>query len=243
MSDSVRVRVLSVEPAETVPGRFGEAGLRELIEVLGGKDDPDADVWELLRQTFDRHGVQDLGEQLLDAALIDPPIPAYCETLLRRMMDPNDPPWVDHEVAVDRFNLWYCHYLVHRAYPDRWPAPSVLRVSLEVTVVDPALRPPGRRSPPGDRTAFLARVLRARPGVNPIQASHGGASEDASEWAFDVVWASEVSSWTKLTEEEVAAAGITAPAGFVPFRFTAEAWTPPQWRGDITPAHEWTAAG
>ncbi|HMV67099.1 MAG TPA: hypothetical protein PKA64_09625, partial [Myxococcota bacterium] len=156
------VRAVDVADDVTVPGRIHEGGVREVALAMGAEDDEDADGWELLRRAFEPLSVQDLGERLLDAVLLQPPIPAYCETLLRRMQDPESSPWVDHEVTEDRFHLWYCHHLVHRAFPDRWPAPPIRRVRLEIMPLDAEGRPPGRRSTARDRTAFVARLLRAR---------------------------------------------------------------------------------
>lgn len=235
---SYSVRAAQVGTDITIPGRIHEAGVREVALALGAEEDEDVDAWELLRRAIAPLGVQELGERLLDAVLLQPPIPAYCETLLRRMQDPASPPWVDYEVEGDRFQLWYCHHLVHRVLPDQWPAPALTKVRLEVTALDPSARPPGRRSTSRDRTAFAARLLVARGGENPLARGHDG--QDV-EWAFDAVWGAEVGNWDKLDEAAIAALPSPPPEGFAPFRVTLEVWMPPQWAGDLAEGDAWAA--
>ena len=136
MKPTHAVAVAALDPDDQVPGRFSEAGLRELSAALGHPPAPDEDPWDAIATAFRALSTQDLGERLLEAVLLKPPIPAGCEALLEAMRDPSNPPWVHHDVPEDRFQLWYCHLLVHRAFPDRWPAPAIRRVTLHVWQLD-----------------------------------------------------------------------------------------------------------
>jgi hypothetical protein len=247
MSIPFVVRAVVVEEADIVPGRFSEAGLVELAAALGGPSDPDADPWEALSAAFRSMSTQALGERLLEAVLLKPPIPAGCEALLHAMRDPAHPPWVDHEVPEDRFQLWYCHLLVHRVFPDVYPKPALRRVELAVWQLDAAARAPGRRSPPRDRTAFFARLLQDRPGVNPVVGRHGADADAPAEWSYDVVWATVFGEQARVDVSDVpltdsrAAAGVPPVEGQV-LRHKVEGWLAPQWLGDLAVGQQWLSS-
>src|SRR5690606_1679559 len=132
------VRVRGIATVHDIPGRFGEAGIRELVTAPGGEPAEDEDVWSAAARTFRATPPQQLAERLLDLVLLKPPIPAGCEALVRAMEDAAAPPWLTHEVREDRVWLWYCHRLLHQALPERFPPPAVQRVDLETTALDPA---------------------------------------------------------------------------------------------------------
>lgn len=230
------VRAMEIAADDTVPGRFTEAGLRELVEALGGEDDPDREVWELLRERFAAHTVEELGQQLLDTVLVQPPIPAYCESLLFAMRD-GKAPWADHEVTSDRINLWYAAWVAHHTRPEEFPAPPISRVTLQVASGDATARPPGRRGAARDRTSFVARLLQARPGDNPIAAEHGAPDDGPAEWAFDLLWGAEFSDRGRADAD--LAEALQVPEGSL--CFTVQAWMPPQWVGDLTAGQTWSA--
>lgn len=214
---SVRERCSTSE----IPGRFPEAGIGEIAEALGGTagDDP----WGGLRDAMAALSTQALGERLLDVVLVEPPIPAYCESLVRAMQSDATAPWREHEVMKDRVWLWYAHSILHRSLPDQWPPPSVERVSLEATMTVEGARPPGKRSSLRERASFVGRLLAARDGDNPLK----GAFEDET-WFFDVVWHAAVTGRTKVD-------------GGPRFTVSLDAWVPAQWLGDLAAGDAWVA--
>jgi hypothetical protein len=233
------VEVVGLDAVDDVPGRVHDSGLRELAVALGGADDPDRDAWDVLGDAFRALGTQELGERLMEAVLWQPPIPAYCETLLHKMAT-DAPPWIDHDVPEDRFNLWYAHHLAHRVFPDTYPAPLVRHVTLDLVTVDPAARPLGKRSPPRDRTTFAGRVLLGRQGDNPlVQGEAADTQGGRHEFSFDAIWAVEAAERVRLKPEELAAMGLPtdAPAQ----RNRVEVWMPAQWLGDLSIGARWTA--
>ena len=241
MSVPCVVQAMALAEDDIVPGRFSEAGLMELATALGAPADPDADPWETLSAAFRGLSTQALGERLLEAVLLKPPIPAGCEALLNAMRDPAHPPWVDHEVPEDRFQLWYCHLLVHRVFPDVYPKPALRRVELAVWQLDPSVRAPGRRSPPRDRTAFFARLLRDRPGANPVVGRHGAEDDAPAEWSYDVVWATVFGEPARVDVADVPdVAGATHAEGPV-LRHKVEGWLAPQWLGDLEVGQRWAS--
>lgn len=239
MSVPFVVQAVAVVEDDIVPGRFSEAGLVELAAALGGPSEADRDPWEALGAAFRGLTTQALGERLLEAVLLKPPIPAGCEALLHSMRDPAHPPWIDHEVPEDRFQLWYCHLLVHRVFPDVYPKPALRRVELAVWQLDAAVRAPGRRSPPRDRTAFFARLLQDRPGANPVVGQHGAGDEAPAEWSYDVVWATVFGEAARVDAADVPeAAGVPRVEGQV-LRHKVEGWLAPQWLGDLAVGQLW----
>jgi hypothetical protein len=243
MQSHYSVVVEEIVSDTTVPGRFAESGLWEIVEELGGPPTGD-DVWAALAQAFALHTDSKLGEFLLDMVLLKPPIPAGCDALLQEMKDAEHPPWRDHEVAEDRFWLWYCHKIVHQVYPDRYPAPEIRRVQLTVTTLSADLRPPGKRSSTRDRTRFVANLLKHRQGDNPIAEAFTQIADSEAEWAFDTIWATSVLGRKKLSADELVALGATpadAATGKL-FQLTIAAWLPPQWIGDLAANQTWTAA-
>lgn len=241
------VRVTAIDTDHTVPGRFTDAGIRELVGALGGQDDAE-DVDAALRDTFLALEETELGERLLDAVLLQPPIPAGCAALVEAMEDPATPPWRDHDVPSDRFWLWYAHRLLHRALPERFPAPSVTRVALEVTPLEPGARPPGPRTPVRDRVTFLAHLLSGRAegeradGSDPFT-RHADDADTDEEWAFDVVWAAEVQGRVTPTPDALTALGVSAEDAAVGrwLRITLAAWMPEQAAEALTPGTTWEA--
>jgi hypothetical protein len=224
------VRTVAVDIEQALPDRVADKGLWELVDAFGGPRDGD-DVWEALRACFEPLSLADLGEKLLDLILLQPPIPAGCAALMEQMKDPDNPPWDTHEVASDRFWLWYAHHVVHRAQPDRLPAPPIARVTTAVTMTEPASRPPGPRTSPRDRTRFMAALLAARVGDNPLAAA---ATED--DWAFDAIWHVRVDGRHRATDEELAAAGVT---GDRLFTVAFSTWCAPRWVGDLAAGLAW----
>lgn len=213
------VHVVDSAVAHDVPPRIAEAGIREIVEALGGPGD-DVPVDEALRTTFAALPFQQLAERLLELLLIQPPIPAYCESLVRQMQDAKRPPWLDHDVREDRFSLWYAHRLLATGLPDQFDAPEVRRITLDVTPDDPAVRVPGPRTGAHDKTAFAARVLRP--------AAPAGLADDAETWAYDLVWAVEVGERR------------ANPAGAPTTRLVV--YATPGWLDGITAGRTWDAA-
>lgn len=227
MPNAYEVSVLEVGPADAIPGRFSDHALVEIVETLGGEVAEGQDVWEAITATFSALPRTELAERLLDAVLLQPPIPAGCEALVRRMEDPDDAPWRDHEVREDRVWLWFCHRLLHGAFPETYPAPPLLRVDLEVATTEPGIRPPGPRTPNHDRTAFVARLLAGRPGEHPLT---GRADDDGADWAYDVVWAAEV---TGRRRPEGAPEGVVV---------AMSAWIEDTWVPDLAAGAAWNAS-
>ncbi|MCA9570487.1 MAG: hypothetical protein KC656_21740 [Myxococcales bacterium] len=232
------VHVVSAEVVHDIPERFGEAGLRELVEALDGEIGEDDDVWEALTRAFSALPAQELAERLLDLVLLQPPIPAGCEALVRAMEDPETPPWRTHEVAEDRVWLWYCHRLLHHAFPERFPAPSITCLGLEVTSLAGDATPPGPRTSAHDRTAFVAGLLGARGGDNPLQ---GGDLGD--DWAYDAVWSVLVGERRKATPDELTELGATpqAAASGRCLVTRLRAWLPVTSLGDLHEGSRWRA--
>lgn len=240
MSAPYAARIVEVASDDTVPGRLSDAALRELAAALGGDGAPERDPWEALAEAFRALSTQQLGERLLEAMLLQPPIPAGCEALLARMTNPDDAPWRDHDVLQDRLPLWTCHSLVHRVFPDVYPAPRVGRVTLQLVELVPGLRTPGRRSPPRDRTTFFARALRDRPGAdNPISATWPFDAADDASWSYDVVWATSFGERAAMSADDVGSAFQARPAGPSALCTTATAWLPTQWLGDAADGQAW----
>jgi hypothetical protein len=238
MSARYHVELRAVSPDVQVPGRFAESGLWELVAGLGGPAEGD-DVWAALTAVFDAMTESQLGERLLDMILLKPPIPAGCDALLQAMKDEDNPPWQSHEIMEDRFWLWYGHYIVHRVYPDRFPAPRLSRATLAVTTLDPSARPPGPRTSARDRTRFVAAML-GGPGC-PLAAAFG--EDTGGEWGFDVVWACEVAGRTKLDAATLIARGATeadAESGRL-VELAVHAWMAPQWLDGRSEAGGWVA--
>ncbi len=230
MTATYSVLLRSVTTVDDIPSRFPEAGIRELIEALGGGTDDEIEVDAALRAAIEAVPFQDMAEQLLDLLLLQPPIPAYCESLVRRMDDVGNEPWRDHDVAGDRFSLWYAHRLLHRAMPERWTSPSCTRVELLVVALEPGAALPGPRSAPHDRTAFAGSLLAAAGG--PL-ASRG---DDVSAWAYDVLWAVEVGSRSPVSPD--AAAALQAPSGAPSVGVTV--WLPPDLVAPSLQGTSWT---
>jgi hypothetical protein len=240
MSERYHVEARAISTDDTVPGRFAESGLWELVGGLGGPSAGE-DVWGALREVFSSMSESQLGERLLDMILLKPPIPAGCDALLQAMKDPHRAPWLTHEVLEDRFWLWYAHSIVHRVFPDRFPAPTVCRVDLAVTTLHPDARPPGARTTARDRTRFVAQLLAGRPGENPLS----GAFEHGhhEEWAFDVVWGCEVVGRSKPEGAVLVARGASeqdAASGRL-FELSVRAWMSPQWVGGLREGEAWQA--
>lgn len=202
-------------PGIDVPGRVTEHGIVELVESFGETVADGESPWEALTRVFSALPETELAERLLEATLLQPPIPAYCEALVAAMHDPEHPPWRTHEVPSDRVALWSAHRLLHGAMPDRFPPPTVVRVDLRVHSDDSHARAPGHRAAPRDRTAFAARLLGARPGDNPM-VGHG---QDI-EWAFDALWAIEIED--------------------APEARRVSAWMQPDLAGDLAPGTTWS---
>lgn len=213
------VHVVESVVAHDVPPRISEAGVREIVEALGGPDG-DLPVEDALRATFAALPFQQLAERLLELLLIQPPIPAYCESLVRQMEDAHHPPWLDHDVREDRFSLWFAHRLLATGLPDRFHAPAVRRLTLEVTPSDPAVRVPGPRTGAHEKTSFVARVLR------PFAPAGVGADDDS--WAFDLVWAVEVG------ERRASADGASTTRLVV--------YATPGWLDAVEPGRAWDAS-
>ncbi len=237
MAASFDVRLESITPSDTVPGRFHESGLAELVAALGGSHEEGADIYKELRAVFETLDLHKLGERLLDEVLVEPPIPAGCDALLQRMRDPKDPPWADHEVRSDRFWLWYAHRVAHGALPETFPRPPIHRVTLDVCMLVAGVRPPGARATPHDRTVFAATALSARPGSHRLASPFGDLPVD--DWAFDVVWAAEVSGRRKPDAEELEARGADPALAGKLFSVQVAAWLAPQWTGDIPFGSTW----
>lgn len=181
------VVVEAVSTGIDVPGRVTAAGMVEVVEALGGEVGDDESPEAALTRLFSGMPEAELAQALLEQTLLQPPIPAGCEALVASMHDPATFPWRFHEVPSDRVGLWSAHRLLHGALPERFPAPTVVRVDLRVRSDDPTARGPGRRAAPRDRTGFAARLLGGRPGSHAL-AGHGGDIE----WAFDALWAVEI---------------------------------------------------
>lgn len=238
MSASLQVDVTGVDTVHDIPGRFGEGGLRELVTALDGTVGDDEEVYDALVRTFSALPLQALAERLLDAVLLKPPIPAGCEALVHAMATSAGAPWRTHEVVEDRVWLWYCHSLLHRAFPDRFEAPAVTRVTWAVTQLDPDARVPGRRTAPHDRTTFVARTLAARPGAE-------GLSDDLDRWAFDRVWWVEVTDRVRADADDLAARGASAEAAASGrcFLTTVQAWMPEGEAVGLSVGQTWGVAG
>jgi hypothetical protein len=221
------VTVEAIAEVDDVPGRVRESGLRELAVALGATDDEAKDAWAQLDETFRGLSPRDLGESLMEAVLWQPPIPAYCETLMHKCAA-TPPPWVDHDVPEDRVNLWYAHHVLHRVFPETYPAPTLTRITLSLSTTDPAARPPVLRTPPKDRVAAAAVALLARPTPLPLAAEAG----TREAWAFDVLWAVEGSEKRKVSVEGVEASVV---------RLTVT--VAPQWRGDLAEGERWSYDG
>lgn len=216
MVGAYEVRVLEAHRVEDIPPRFAEAGIRELITAMGGEAEEDAPVDEALRAALSLHPFQQMAEQLLDLVLLQPPIPAYCESLVRAMQDPAHAPWRDHDVREDRFSLWYAHRLLHRAFPEQYPSPEARHVALQVVTASADARPPGPRTAPHERTAFAAALLPAPP--------HDVASgTEPGAWAYDALWAVEAAPRQALDEAACLAAGVPFPASAT----RIDLWAPP----------------
>ncbi len=220
------VTVEAIAEVDDVPGRVRDAGLRELAVALGASDDADADAWSQLAEAFRAQTPRDLGESLMEAVLWQPPIPAYCETLMHKCAA-SPPPWVDHDIPEDRVNLWYAHHVLHRVFPETYPAPMLTRVTLALSTTDATARPPVLRTPPKDRVAAAAAALLARPTPMPLAAE---ASREG--WAFDVLWAVEGSEKRRVSTDGVEAAVVRLTVTFAP-----------QWRGDLAVGEQWSFDG
>lgn len=241
------VRVTAIDTDHTVPGRFTDAGIRELVGALGGPAEAD-DIDGALREAFLALDETELGERLLDAVLLQPPIPAGCAALVEAMQDPATPPWRHHDVPSDRFWLWYAHRLLHRALPEQFPAPSVTRVTLDVTPLEAGARPPGPRTPVRDRVTFLAHLLSGRDGGDrPADADpftrHADDADTDEEWAFDVVWAAEVQGRSTPDPAELAALGVPSEDAAIGrwVRITLAGWMPDAAATALRPGTTWVA--
>lgn len=232
MQGTHAVVVARVEPTHDIPPRFPEGGIVELVEAMGGEVGEGEDIDAALRRTLSALPFAEMAETLLELVLLQPPIPAYCESLVRAMQDPERPPWRDHDVAEDRFSLWYAHRLLHRALPEQWPAPVATHLVLDVVALTADATLPGPRTAPHDRTAFLARLLHARPDGGPWSK----LGDDEQAWAYDVLWAVEVAPRRSASDELAARAG--APAGAPSARI--EAWMPPGWTDELSAGAVWT---
>jgi hypothetical protein len=223
------VTVVDRVTTDEIPGRFGDASLRELLAGLGGEVADDEPAVDAVARTFAGLGDSELAERLLESLLTEPPIPAYCDALVRAMQDPATPPWRTHELRGDRVWLWVAHRLLALARPERFPAPTVERLRLEVVPRDAAARPPGRRTPAHDRIAFVASLLQGRPGALTVEAVSG------PDGAFDVLWSVEVGERRPLSPEEAAARG--APVGAV--ATVVDAWIPGDALGALAAGDAW----
>ena len=242
MTARFHVQLLDLQPDDTVPGRFNESGLWEIVEELGGSHSEGADVWLALRGVFQSMSESKLGERFLDLALLQPPIPAGCDALLQAMKDPARFPWRDHEVREDRFWLWDAHRIIHKVMPESFPAPPIHRVSLEVTLLDRRAKPPGKRTTARERTLFFGKALASAPGSHPIQPPEGVDAE--SDWLFDIVWGTEFISRNKLAKDGLVGRGATeeAAASGKLFAVRLDGWLAPQWTEGMNAGRGWTFA-
>jgi hypothetical protein len=206
----LHVHLAAHAPTTDIPPRVPEHGVEEILEALGTPRAAGVPLDEALRAAFGALGDQQLGERLLDMVLMKPPIPAGCEALMHAMATREVPPWRTHEVPSDRVWLWYAHHLLHRAYPERFPPPTIHRLTLRLwadPADDAAPRLPSataRRVSVHARGALAALALRGAPGVDAPGVSHAdvlAALADA-EAAYDVVWAAEIAGHEPLSDAD-----------------------------------------
>lgn len=219
-----KVRIVARSTEDAIPDRITPSSAWELCEAFGGPGasaaDDDADPYAVLHGLWAELPLQSLAERLMELMLIEPPIPAYCETLVRSMKDPDSFPWRDHEVGADRFSLWFAHFLLHRALPDDFPEPTVECLSLEARGPSDASAP-GRRSAMGDRAAFAAHLIAqgSHPLADPSQRT-------GPTWAWDAVWAARVTHRAVEADELVV---------------RVDAWVPDVVAGALRPGDAWVA--
>ena len=241
MQPNIHVNVLAHETCTDIPGRFPDSGLRELATSLGGHVDSDDALWPTLRQCLDALPMQERGEQLMDLVLLEPPIPAGCEAMLRSMQG-DDPAWKRHDILADRLWLWYAHWIVSRTHPETFPAPTVSRVRVAVTAVSTDVRLPGKRTTPRDRAALMGSLLLARPEASPLSGRFG---EDTTlDWAFDVLWSVEMVDREKPTAATLIERGATDEAANSGRLLTIvlDVYCDSAWLGDLTAGAQWHMA-
>ena len=198
MPHRFHVELIKAQAVEDIAGRFSEASMVEIIESLDGSVGEEEAPLEALQRTFAALAEDKLAERLLEGVLLQPPIPAGCVALVESMKEAGTPPWLTLDVLEDRVWLWYCHQLLHRAMPERFPAPTVTKAHLAVRMTDVAGRPPGPRTSPHDRTEFVATLLRQAP--EGLLTSPMG---DEEGWAFNSVWWVHVDGRKKLEADEL----------------------------------------
>jgi len=229
MESSFHVQVVAADVVHDIEHGFSDNQDREILEgLLGPQPDDDHPTETLLALIRDSDPLP-FAERMLGAVLMEPPIPAYCGTLVMRMQHPETFPWRDHEIAGDRLSLWYAHWLWNRALPDEWPPPEVTRLRLVVTNTSPRARHVGRRMTLRQGSSFVARLLAGKPG-SVLADGLGSDTSPGCTWFYDVVWSAAFRGREKLTAEQVAAlvpdTHIVAGGRYV--QTTLSAWVPTQ---------------
>lgn len=231
--------ITSKEVVNDIDDRFTESEDRDVLEALNGAQPDDVDATQALVTLIRDSDALPFAERMLGVVLVDPPIPAYCGTLVMRMKDPQTFPWRDHEVAADRLSLFYAHRLWHRALPDEWPPPEVVKLGIEVLNAEPHVRHLGKRTSIRQGCSFVARLLAGRDSVVSSQFADISAGQT---WFYDVVWGAAVVDRTTLSSDEASAVlGESVNPGATWIRTRLLAWVPEQWVGDLNPGDAWQA--